>query len=117
MKRTIVVFLAGLIVGAALSWGGAMLRSRWLFGHLIGVQVAGQVHVLQEIRRGRGAELADGIEQTLPEYVQQLDSEFPSTSGGRMALEMVSSYYRDAGATVPEQIRGILSSFDSASSH
>ena len=116
MKKSTAIFLTGLILGVAICGVGAALRFRWLTGHLSGIQLAGQVNVLQEIRSGRGDELADRIEQSLPAYVEQLDQAFPSTSGARMALGMVSRYYENAAVPAPAEIRDILEELDSARS-
>ena len=108
MKKTIVVFLAGLLVGGVLAWGVAFLRVRWLMGHLTDIMLAGQVQVLQEIRRGQSDQLAERIEQSLPEDVRNLNSLLPSSSGRSMALGMVSRYYERERITAPEDVLEIL---------
>ncbi len=108
MKKNVVLFLAGLLVGGALSWGAAFLRVRWLMGHLTGTMLAGQVHVLQEIRRGQSDQVAERIESSLPDHVRILDESFPSSSGRSMALGMVSRYYERERIPPPEDVREIL---------
>ena len=112
MKKTVVVFLAGLLVGGMLSWGVAFLRVRWLMGHLTGIMLAGQVHVLEEIRRGQSDQLAGRIERSLPEDVRILYASFPSSSGRSMALGMVSRYYERERILAPEDVREILERYN-----
>ena len=108
MKKNVALFLAGLVVGGALTWGATFLRVRWLMGHVTGSMLAGQVHVLQEIRRGGSDRLAQQIESSLPDHVRNLNESFPSGGGRSMGLRMVSRYYERERISPPEDVREIL---------
>ncbi len=108
MKKSVSMFLAGLLTGGLLSCGFAFMRVRWLMGHLTGTMLAGQVHVLQEIRRGQSDRLAERIERSLPEDVRTLHGSFPSSGGRAMGLEMVSRYYEEERVPAPEDVQEIL---------
>ena len=107
-RKSILIFLSGLLVGGVAIWGAAFLQMRNIVGHLYGVALADQVHTANMVRLARGEELAGSIERSLPDLVVQIDEAFPRAQGVEMAYGMVLRYYEEWDLEVPEEIVSIL---------
>ncbi len=108
LLKTIGVLGGGLVIGAI---GGSVvvgvhynkiIRQQFVYG------VVGQVLIADQIRGGTGSELAQRIEQKLPQQLLFLERTF-DREAVLPAYWSVRDFYLKTGTPVPEEIQSILS--------
>lgn len=98
----------GLVVGAI--GASAMVASHYnrMFRERYVLDIVEQAQIAKQIRNGSGLDLANRIEQTLPEYVVALEREYGRHDAVLPGLRSVKDFYVSTATPVPESIRLIL---------
>jgi len=113
--KTVIIFLAGCLLGVLISAIPLRQSARFLRQNYV-KDLLEQTNVAYMIAAGRSQELLKNIEQSLPRYVLALERHWGKDKDTLPAYWFVQRFYQDNAIPVPNEIANILSSLPPRSS-
>ena len=108
--KTAVIFVAGLLIGAAVTFLCLGRMNQQQFARSYATGVIEQAFLASELRANRQVELSKRIEANLPSAVLAIHqhTNLQSVPESQSALRSVKHFYEVNGLPVPTEIAGIL---------
>lgn len=109
-RRSVAVFLAGVLVGGVLAAVGVSWIWNRQFEDWYVLEVADNANVAKEIYLGHSQELADRIRLSLPEYARHIETDFADSQWSAGTLWLIADVFEASDTKPPPEVERIIDS-------